>query len=332
MTRRSAIVTALLATFVISCGGSDVHGTIDASSTCTSDDQCPVGQSCMGGVCASPIDAGHPPDAMPGPAKIVVSPTTVDFGSALRGVTITLPVTITNIGASPLHVSKLEIVEMDALPEYNGAPLGPVDITIPPSQSTIVNVSLTQQDAEVDLGQLKITSNDPMMPLVVVDLVSSLKGTPQLAVTPAVIDYGTVNWGDHPTVDVDITNVGTGNAPLAVSAVSITNTTGMGSVYSTQLFSVDPVTGAELSVAPTQFLGAGDMVTPPDKLRVRVTFDSTVGGSGPIPHEDLVLATNDADPADAMKHVAIQGTTPGCALPGAETFNDLNENRHLVVH
>ena len=74
----------------------------------------------------------------------------------------------------------INIAENDAVPEYTYDP--PPTLSIPPSGSEEMFVSLRPTDDEIDVGQLLITSNDPANPTVTVGLLSTWKGTVDLAV------------------------------------------------------------------------------------------------------------------------------------------------------
>src|SRR5262245_22530665 len=329
---RALAWSGVVAVFLSSCGGSGLDGVADAARTCTDDDQCPAGQVCRGGFCGEPLDASEQFDANAGPAEILVTPLTLDFGNPLLGVDSTLPVEIANIGQSDLHISSLTITESDSVPEYTASPSGAVSITIGSGTSTLVDVTLHAIDDEADLGELRIGSDDVDEPVVVAGLTSELKGTPDVTATPATIDYGTVSWGTTNPFDVDLTNTGSGNAPLVLTAVSVTDTTGEGTLYTTELFSVSP-TGVETPAALPVFLSAGDTMTmtPADVLRVRVTFLAETASSGPAPAEDLVVATNDPDPAEASLHIPISGTVIGCEVPVAETCDGLDNDCDLTA-
>src|SRR5688572_12701350 len=109
---KSGLTVVLVVLSATACSsGRDTGINVDAAGFCADDDQCPAGQTCQGGVCKPPIDAGDPADAMLDPPEIVVSPLSLDFGNALLGVDTTLMVEVTNAGQSDLHVTSVTIFE-----------------------------------------------------------------------------------------------------------------------------------------------------------------------------------------------------------------------------
>lgn len=118
-------------------------------------------------------------------------------------------------------------------------------------------MTLTQQDAEIDVGELQIHSNDPDTPMAVVEMLSGCKCILDLDVcaldgtVPApepfvdcvtdtmvgdpLIDFGLVSGADATRV-VAIRNVAGGNSPLIVAGVELTNNTGLGDAYSFMIY------------------------------------------------------------------------------------------------
>ena len=174
-----------------------------------------------------------------------MTPTLLDFGSPSVGVETAMTLTIRNVGGSPLHITRVELVEADGLAEYVATPSGDVALELGTLATTELTVTLRATDGEADLGQLLIHSDDPDAPITEVALLSEVKGAPALEVVPDAIDFGALAWGDSATADVDVRNVGTGNAPLALTSVTLTDDTSFGAAYTSELFAIDPATGDE---------------------------------------------------------------------------------------
>ncbi len=316
---RRCLAALLLVLGLAACGGAAAP---PVEGACDDDEDCEAGMSCQGGLCATAEDAG----TLLSSQEIDVAPTTLDFGSAQLGVQVTQVATVTNVGDSPLHVTRIEVVEADSLAEYSSAPGGAVSLELAPGDSVDVAVTLVQRDGEIDRGELRIASDDADEPVFAVALVSDLKGTPRAGVAPAELDFGVVPWGDLVTREVDVANGGTGNAPLEVSSVEVTNDTGFGAAFAVALFLVDPATGVETAAMLPAHLSV-DGTT----LRARVTLTSGDLGGGPLPAEVLRILSNDAEPTRAELDVPIVGAVLGCTAPGVETCNGEDENCDLEV-
>ena len=314
----SPLAFSLLA--LAACGGTAPP--IDEA--CAYDEDCPAGTLCRGGLCEAPADSGTPVGA----PEIEVTPPTLDFGSASLGVQVTHELVIENHGNEPLHVTRLELIEGDALAEYTSVPTGAgaVALELAPGGSLTIAVTLVQQDTEADRGELRISSDDADEPVFVVTLLSEIKGTPQLSAAPDELDYGVVTWRDVVAREVDIENTGTGNAPLTITAADVTDASGGALLFTTTLLLVDPSTGAESPALLPVHLSPGG-----GTLRARVVLDSSLSAGGQLPAETLRIRSNDADPLAADLRVPILGTVFGCAAPAPEVCNGLDDNCDLVA-
>ncbi|MSP16408.1 MAG: choice-of-anchor D domain-containing protein [Myxococcales bacterium] len=314
----SPLAFSLLA--LAACGGTAPP--IDEA--CANDEDCPAGTLCRGGLCETPADSGTPVGA----PEIEVTPPTLDFGSASLGVQVTHELVIENHGNEPLHVTRLELIEGDALAEYTSVPTGAgaVALELAPGGSLTIAVTLVQQDTEADRGELRISSDDADEPVFVVTLLSEIKGTPQLSAAPDELDYGVVTWRDVVAREVDIENTGTGNAPLTITAADVTDASGGALLFTTTLLLVDPSTGAESPALLPVHLSPGG-----GTLRARVVLDSSLSAGGQLPAETLRIRSNDADPLAADLRVPILGTVFGCAAPAPEVCNGLDDNCDLVA-
>ncbi|MSP17913.1 MAG: choice-of-anchor D domain-containing protein, partial [Myxococcales bacterium] len=315
--RRARSLGFLSLLFALACGRTPTTPP-DGGAACDDDSDCPIGETCSGGSCAGALDAGA--DA-PGAPNLLVAPAALDFGSPALGTETTLSVELENAGGGVLRLLLVEVQEPGALTEYTASPSGTVALELQPGATTTVRVTLRPEDDEVDLGSLRIVSDDLDDAVVVVPLLSSFKGTPILAVVPAALDFGVVPWGTSVVRDVDVSNVGTGNALLTVSSALITDTTGLGDAFSIEPFLV--ATGAP-GETPTSFpvlLDPGG-----DRLRLRVTLATATLGAGPTPDEELVLTTDAVAPSDAERRIPLTGTVLGCAAPAAESCNGRDDD------
>ena len=325
----TALAALLVLSCVTACGGTDPGNVLDGAIPCSDDSECPVGQLCAGGFCTTPGDGGAAIDASR-PADIVVTPTTLDFGSPLLDADTTLPLEISNLGGTPLQVTRIEIFEGDDAPEYSATPIGEVMLTIAPGETIMVAVTLHAIDAEDDIATLHIASDDADEPQVVVNLVSELKGMPDLGFAPPAIDFGIVAFLATADRDVDLVNQGNGNAPLVISSIAVTNTTGLGDLFSTSIFLVAP-DGTETAATPPLLLSAAEPLLGrlADVARIRVRFRAATLTSGPIPVEHVVVLSDDGD--TPRVEIPMTGAVLGCAAPAPEVCDGLDNDCDLEV-
>jgi hypothetical protein len=99
---------------------------------------------------------------------------------------------------------------------------------------------------------ITVTSNDTTNSPLIIDLAGNgVTGpAPNLAVTPASVDFGEVNVGDTPAVEVILANTGTDN--LVVSGIALDNTA---------VYSLDETGGANPCGSLTPTIVAGDNCT-----------------------------------------------------------------------
>jgi len=307
---------------------------------CEDDNECGPGEVCRGNQCVLEGDGGLLDSSVDEP-DIVLSDDTLDFESPLIGAEVILPLTIQNVGTADLDISLIEIIETGgpaSVQEFHTSDEGQVSITIPPNGEHLLNVSLLSVDDELDLGELRIHSNDPDENPVTVDLVSEHKGVADIeacatdegttlpeapyleypydatdcvldADSEPVLDFGLVQFEEPQRRILALYNVAEGNAPLTINAILITNNTGQANTFDTSFWIQDEGSGEATSVGLPFFLSAGDTVNGinPTVLYVSVDFDATVDV---FPLEQLEIQTNDPD--ESQVFVDIVGVVTGC--------------------
>jgi len=302
----------------------------DAAIPCEGEEDCPAGMTCQGNICVNlnvtdaGIDAGLP-------GQLTVFPDPVQFGNAPLNLDTLRNVTLANIGDGDITVTQLVLTEEDLLDEYTCQPTGVVDIVIPPAGTENIAVVLHPADAELDFGSLTVYSDDPVNPVITVQLESSYKGDPTLAVcvldddvtTPVpfvdcdvdsvggdpLMDFGVVPFGVSVMRPAVIRNEADGNAPLHIENVEIhSDNIDIEADMSLRLFMYDTDGVTEIDVTPPLFLSAGDPATAvaPDLLYAEVTFGANVDG---IVSNTWILITSN-DPAG--KNVPISAAVSGC--------------------
>ena len=178
------------------------------------------------------------------PPALDVNPPALDFGEVQLGEVSSAFATLTNTGGSDLVVSR---IELDSGSSSAFTVLQSALLPIPPGDSARVDVVYVPADpVGADSGIIRITSNDPAAPEVTVDI-SGVGTDPQVEVTPASVDFGSIYLGFEagPSI-ITIRNTGVGS--LSVTAVGI-------SVGSNPDFELRNTPALPASLAPGESLG-----------------------------------------------------------------------------
>ncbi|MFH2005782.1 MAG: MopE-related protein [bacterium] len=321
---------------MVACGGSSTGGN-NNSQYCEQDEDCPPGFLCSGNTCVEETDSTVGPDVHTEP-DISLSTNILDFQSPLLGTEVILPLTITNTGNANLVIDEIMIIEAGLMQEYHASEEGVVNITIPPSGQHVLDVSMLSQDDELDLAELRISSNDPDENPVSVQLVSSYKGQPlirgcatddgtnllpeppylpfpydaQDCVTSGgapLIDFGIVQFEEPQRRILALWNSADGNAPLTISSITLSNNSGNAATYDLGFFYQDDSTGDTTQVSLPVYLSAGDLTQSinPTILYVVVDFDASVDV---FPTEQLEIISNDA--SNSQVFIDVVGVVTGC--------------------
>jgi hypothetical protein len=151
--------------------------------------------------------------------KIEVDPAMVDFGAGLVRAPNTAQLSVKDVGAGILAISKVAIDPASAMAfSVQSAPT-----QVPPSGALpLVLVYEPARAHEMDQATLVIDSNDPKTPELRIPIQGS-GGVQKIQVTPSMVDFGLVDEGQSPQQPVTIANVGKDD--LVVSSVTFTSTT-----------------------------------------------------------------------------------------------------------
>jgi hypothetical protein len=149
------------------------------------------------------------------PPVIDVSPLELDFGDLhVRG-SLTMPVTVTNLGERFLAVGNISVSGGMGAFSTNPSSLP----NLGAQESSTVQVGFSPQTIGGREGWLTLASNDPALPLVAVHLLGNAID-PNIFVLPMPpIDFGQVYRGQTSEITVFVSNVGVG--PLEVSDITI---------------------------------------------------------------------------------------------------------------
>ncbi len=151
-----------------------------------------------------------------GPADIVASPLSVNFGDVLFGTQATQQVVVRNVGDIVLDVSSASISgtdPQDFLITSGGAPF-----SVAKGDSHLVDLAFSPQGFGTKNAVLQFVSNDPDTPQLDVSLAGN-SITPEINVSPLTHDYGNVRINTSLSQNYVINNFGTAN--LDVSALTL---------------------------------------------------------------------------------------------------------------
>ena len=156
---------------------------------------------------------GAPKPANPtGPApSSSLSSTSLAFGNVAIGSNATQALTITNSGTATLTVSQVSVTGTGFSVVGNAS-----GISISPSQAQTYQIKFGPQTMGNVTGNLTVTSNAPSSPQTIA--MAGVGMEPQITLTPAPLNFGSVAVGGSVSQSVVLAN--TGNAPLSVTAAT----------------------------------------------------------------------------------------------------------------
>ena len=222
------------------------------------------------------------------PQNISVNPTSWNFGSVLVATTSTKTFAISNNGGEDLEITDIAIsgstkYSLNVNPVTD--PCG-TTITLTSGNSCNVEVTFAPDNLVAQTGSLDITSNDPGTAVFQAPLtgIGTATAVPNIVVTPASINFGSVPVDETVVRTLTISNTGT--ADLVINNVAITGTA----------FEVGA--GTCLSLTPT--------IVPTSACTLDITFTATTLGAN-----SGVLGISSNDPDIATVAVALLGTGTG---------------------
>jgi len=209
--------------------------------------------------------------------RIVVEPTTLDFGTGIVGADNPGMITVRDIGQAPLAISSYTIEPASAIFRFVGGPTLLGANTEEPALLVFVPVRAHERSE----ATLVIASNDPAFPIVNVPLIG-VGGVREIEVTPLEIDFGIIDEGTSPRRNIEIANIG--GDPLNISSLVWTST------------SVD------MGLVPGEFTGG--ILAPGTSTVVHVTYSPTdLGADSGL----LTIASDDEDEPSVVVRVRGRG-------------------------
>ena len=177
---------------------------------------------------------GADSDCQAAAPQISVDPASKNYGSVTVGSSASQVFTVSNTGGATLTITDGILSDETNFildPNFGTTPCGDVPITIAASGSCTVSIAFNPQSVGTFPATVTVTSDSTTNSTLVVNLTGDgVTGpAPNIAVSPANVDFGQVNVGDTPAVEVMISNTGTDN--LAVTDIALDNA----AVYSLDL-------------------------------------------------------------------------------------------------
>lgn len=190
-------------------------------------------------------------DAQADAAGIEVTPARIDFGAVTdaEGVAVQA-ITITSVGGSDLWIEDISIDGKDA-PRFHLVD-EPTSFMLPAGASMTIDVAFDPGDSLEAVGQIVVTSDDPVNPVLPVDL-HGADAIPLLAIEPDPADFGVVEVGCESTRSIDLVSVG--DEPVTVDSIAA-----LGDAYSLSYGFSLPRT-----IAPGESLSVDLTFAPPDE-------------------------------------------------------------------
>jgi hypothetical protein len=212
--------------------------------------------------------------------QILVTPTSIPFGSITTGTSTSASLTLKNTGTADLNITA--ITPSGAGYSVSGFIL---PLTLTPGASAVGNVAFAPATTGTLNGSVTITSNSATAaPTVTLTGLGVAPATFLLSVSPTSLTFGSILTGNSSTLPVTLTNTGTGSVSITAG-----NVTGTGYTISGITFPLAMAAGAtknvNVSFAP-QISGTANgsvsFVSNATNSPASVTMTGT--GQAPLPH------------------------------------------------
>ena len=224
-------------------------------------------------------------------ASFLLNPASISFGQVAVGKQATQSVSVSNNGNTALNITQVKL--SNAQFSMTGMTT-PMPLAV--GQAASFTVAVNPTAAGSLSGTLTAQGDSGSTPVVVNLSATAVNSQPQISVSPATIDFGSVSDGLKGTSNLVLSNLGT--ADLTVSAIGIT--------------------GAQFSIAgvsPPKTISAGQ------SAQAVVTFAPTAAGSV---SGNISITSN--DPANPTVNVPLTGTGVQAGLnitPSSASFGNV---------
>ena len=194
---------------------------------CTNDDDCRNDELCVFGACEPADEFACQPDQAPQLSRAPAG--TIEFGNVNIGATAEQIITIENTGDCLLTLSDAGLLGTGS-PDFHCDLCDPTNfpMRIPPFRSIDLTTTFSPTSAGDATSQLLITSDDLTAEdegRITVDLHAAYDGAATIVVEPLEVNFDFVAVGSNRTIDVEITNRGTGNAALTITDLFVESST-----------------------------------------------------------------------------------------------------------
>jgi hypothetical protein len=208
-----------LLTLLVVMGASSCAKEKLVAALCRADDDCQAGYLCENYECV-PREAKACTNVLDGNPILQPTPHVVDFGTLDSQAALGELVTLHNIGNCTLTLFEASLKDGAAGFTCDLCGTGfPKEIF--PGRSIDLNISYTPTDVKPASTELVLLSDDKEYPTLRVPLHANYIGTPQLAVNPNPVDFGYTAQGRLVRKTVQLTNQGTGTAPITVTNIAL---------------------------------------------------------------------------------------------------------------
>jgi len=208
-----------LVALLVALGASSCAKEKLVAALCRADDDCEAGSLCENYECV-PREAKACTNVLDGNPILQPTPHVVDFGTLDSQAALVQSVTLHNIGNCTLTLFEASLKDTAA---GFGCDLCGTEFPkeIFPGRSIDMSISYAPSGVKAQSTELVLLSDDKEYPTLRVPLHANYIGTPQLSVSPNPIDFGYTAQGRLVRKTVQLTNQGTGTAPITVTSIAL---------------------------------------------------------------------------------------------------------------
>lgn len=214
---RSSALWVFFASALLALSGCDKPKLVAAN--CRADDDCQTGYLCENYECV-PREAKACDVVIDGTPILQPSPHTVDFGTVDNQAALQQTISLHNIGNCTLTLFEATLADPTA-----GFSCDLCDTSFPkevwPGRQIDLTLSYVPGMVKDSSTRLNLLSDDKEYPTLYVPIRANYIGTPALLASPSPVDFGYTAKNLFTRRTVNLSNQGTGTAPLTVTAIAL---------------------------------------------------------------------------------------------------------------